>query len=329
MYASGLDVDPSGNVYIADTGNDQVAAYGPTGKQLWRVGVRGTKQLGRFNNPRDVAYLSGKLYVDDTGWNRVQVLDASNGAADLAVAGALRLDARNHRRRGWIGQSRDLCQRGHPEPGAGVHAGGWADPYVRYRPGSGPGQLNAPRDAATDSAGNVYVADYNNNRIAKFSPTGAPLKGWGTRGSANGQFIRPYGVAVDAANRVYVADSDNNRIQQFTATGGYLRTYGTAGTGSKQFFQLRRVAVGTGSSPWSTEQTCGATRSCASPRRACTRPHTAARPAPTAASTSRPAWPSTRRRSCPTASTSGCSGSPPPPAPGNFRSGTAAGARPT
>ena len=81
MYASGLDVDSSGNVYIADTGNDQVAAYSPTGKQLWRVGVRGTKQLGRFNNPRDVAYLNGKLYVDDTGWNRVQVLNASNGAA--------------------------------------------------------------------------------------------------------------------------------------------------------------------------------------------------------------------------------------------------------
>jgi DNA-binding beta-propeller fold protein YncE len=115
--------------------------------------------------------------------------------------------------------------------------------------GSGLGQLNAPRDAATDSAGNVYVADYNNNRIAKFSPTGAPLKGWGTRGSANGQFIRPYGVAVDAGNRVYVADSDNNRIQQFSATGGYLRTYGTRGTGPKQFFQLRRVAVGAGSSP--------------------------------------------------------------------------------
>ena len=42
------------------------------------------------NNPRDVAYLNGKLYVDDTGWNRVQVLNASNGAAHLAVAGATR-----------------------------------------------------------------------------------------------------------------------------------------------------------------------------------------------------------------------------------------------
>jgi tripartite motif-containing protein 71 len=249
MYASGLDVDSSGNVYIADTGNDQVAAYSPTGKQLWRVGVRGTKQLGRFNNPRDVAYLNGKLYVDDTGWNRVQVLNASNGAAisqwPVHFGSTLGITAGvdgsgNH----VIFVSEDIQNRVQEFTPAGALIRTFGTGL-----GSGLGQLNAPRDAATDSAGNVYVADYNNNRIAKFSPTGAPLKGWGTRGSANDQFIRPYGVAVDAANRVYVADSDNNRIQQFSATGGYLRTYGTPGTGARQFFQLRRVAVGTGSSP--------------------------------------------------------------------------------
>ena len=57
IYPSGLDVDPSGNVYIADTGNDQVAAYAPTGTQLWRVGTRGPKAPGVFQNPRDLAYL--------------------------------------------------------------------------------------------------------------------------------------------------------------------------------------------------------------------------------------------------------------------------------
>ena len=249
MYASGLDVDSSGNVYIADTGNDQVAAYSPTGKQLWRVGVRGTKQLGRFNNPRDVAYLNGKLYVDDTGWNRVQVLNASNGAAisqwPVHFGSTLGISAGvdgsgNH----VIFVSEDIQNRVQEFTPAGALIRTFGTGL-----GSGLGQLNAPRDAATDSAGNVYVADYNNNRIAKFSPTGAPLKGWGTRGTGNNQFIRPYGVAVDAANRVYVADSDNNRIQQFSATGGYLRTYGAPGTGPRQFFQLRRVAVGTGSSP--------------------------------------------------------------------------------
>src|SRR4029078_8158421 len=65
MYPSGLDVDASGNAYIADTGNDQVVAFGPSGSRLWRVGVRGTKAPGRFSNPRDIAYIAGQLYVAD------------------------------------------------------------------------------------------------------------------------------------------------------------------------------------------------------------------------------------------------------------------------
>ena len=110
--------------------------------------------------------------------------------------------------------------------------------------GNGNGQLNAPRDAATDSAGNIYVADYANDRMAKFSPTFQWIKNWGSKGSGNGQFGRPYGVAVDASNRVYVADSNNERIQEFDQNGGHIANFGRAGTG--QFSQLRRVAVGHG-----------------------------------------------------------------------------------
>src|SRR4051795_5857191 len=250
IYASGVDVDPSGNVYVADTGNDQIKKYNAAGKLLWNAGVRGKTVPGNFDNPRDVAYLKSKVYVADLGNKRVQVLDATTGAPGSvwpqSFASTIGISA-GHDAKGnpIILVTEDVLNqtRIYTPTGTFIRAIGTGTA------GSGPGQLNAPRDAATDSAGNVYVADYNNNRVAKFSPTGAPLKGWGTRGSANGQFIRPYGVAVDAANRVYVADSDNNRIQQFNATGGYLRTYGTAGTGIKQFFQLRRVAVGTGSSP--------------------------------------------------------------------------------
>jgi DNA-binding beta-propeller fold protein YncE len=100
-----------------------------------------------------------------------------------------------------------------------------------------------PRDAATDSAGNIYVADYANNRIAKFSPTGGWITSWGTSGGKPGQFRRPYGIAIDAANDVWVADNTNHRIQEFTSSGGFLETFGTAGTDAGQFFQLRRVAV--------------------------------------------------------------------------------------
>lgn len=249
MYPSGLDVDSNGNVYVADTGNDQVAAYNASGKQLWRVGVRGSKALGRFNNPRDIAYLAGKLYVADLGYNRVQVLNASTGQA---------ISAWPTRFTSVLGISAGVDGNGNPVI---LTSDDQQNKVSEYTPsgtlvraisppvGSGNGQLNAPRDADTDSSGNIYVADYNNDRIAKFGPTGTWIKNWGSHGSAHGQFLRPYGVAVDASNNIYVADSDNERIQKFSSQGGYLALYGSKGTGNGQFQQLRRVAVGPGASP--------------------------------------------------------------------------------
>src|SRR5262249_58066482 len=77
-YPGGVDVDPAGVLYIADTGNDRVQAYGPDGTLRWSQGVRSVqKALGNFDNPRDVAYLAGQIYVADLGYIHMQVLDAA------------------------------------------------------------------------------------------------------------------------------------------------------------------------------------------------------------------------------------------------------------
>jgi DNA-binding beta-propeller fold protein YncE len=243
-----VDVDPSGVLYVADTGNDRVEAYAPDGTLRWSQGVRSAqKALGNFDNPRDVAYLNGRLYVADLGNKRVQVLDAATGAPIEAWAVTL------------------------PSPigiTAGVDGSGNAvvlvaqdteDQIAEYTPdgalvrtigapggGSGDGQLAAPRDAATDAAGNIYVADYANDRVAKFTPGGAWITSWGSSGGLDGQFRRPYGVALDVQGRVYVADSTNHRVQIFDGNGTFLAKYGTAGTGPGQLSMLRRVAIAPG-----------------------------------------------------------------------------------
>src|SRR4051812_19780863 len=57
--------------------------------------------------------------------------------------------------------------------------------------GSVGGQFNSPYHVATDSSGNVYVADAGNNRIQKFDSSGNFLTAWGSSGSGDGQFNFP------------------------------------------------------------------------------------------------------------------------------------------
>ena len=80
--------------------------------------------------------------------------------------------------------------------------------------GTANGQFNFPLGVATDSSGNVYVADLDNNRIQKFDASGTFLTTWGSLGSGNGQFARATGVATDGSGNVYVADAEP-RIQKF------------------------------------------------------------------------------------------------------------------
>ena len=79
-----------------------------------------------------------------------------------------------------------------------------------------------PWGIAIDSHGDIYVADWRNDRIQKFSPDGRFLMKFGSPGSGDGQFDRPAGVAVDADGVIYVADWLNNRLQVFDQDGRFV-----------------------------------------------------------------------------------------------------------
>src|SRR2546422_530108 len=109
-------------------------------------------------------------------------------------------------------------------------------------PGSADGTGSAARfylpfGVATDSSGNVYVADSNNHTIRKITPAGvvttlAGLAGYS--GSADGtgsaaRFYNPYGVATDSSGNVYVADNNNHTIRKITPAGVVTTLAGLAG----------------------------------------------------------------------------------------------------
>ena len=97
-----------------------------------------------------------------------------------------------------------------------------------------PALFSSPSDVAIDGAGNLYVADYWNNRIQKISANGSvsTLAGTGNAGAINGlgklaSFNKPTGLAVDGAGNVYVADAGNNLIRKITPDGTVSTLAGT------------------------------------------------------------------------------------------------------
>jgi YYY domain-containing protein len=107
-----------------------------------------------------------------------------------------------------------------------------------------PGVFGQPRGVAVGTSGDVYLCDFESNRIQKLSPRLTPVVAWGTRGSGPGQFKDPCGVAVSSSGEVFVADTWNSRIQVFNEAGAFRREWGSG------FFGPRGVAVDAQGSVW-------------------------------------------------------------------------------
>ncbi len=97
--------------------------------------------------------------------------------------------------------------------------------------------LLTPRGLALDVEGNLWFADYDNERIRKISPEGiistqagdGYVAGFARDGPAKGtSLFRAYDVAVDSAGNVFIAES--NRIRQIVAATGMIRAFAGDGT---------------------------------------------------------------------------------------------------
>ena len=102
-------------------------------------------------------------------------------------------------------------------------------------------RLNGPSDVAIDALNNLYIADTNNYKVRKVTPSGVitTIAGTGAAGSAgdggpavNAQLGRLEGVARDAAGNIYIADTSNHRIRRID-NDGIITT--VAGTGTPGF----------------------------------------------------------------------------------------------
>jgi tripartite motif-containing protein 71 len=272
----GIAVDATG-VYVAETGNNRVQKLDSSGSPVASWGSAGGGD-GQFYQPWGVLATGGSVWVTDAYNHRLQKF--SQAGAHQATVGSLlgvgdyyfptdvtsaasgdvyvadqdeiqRLDGSGNSVSRWDWAARP---RGIVVTATGVNATGPGDHVSRYdsagslldqfgSTGSGLGDLWAPIGITADAAGNLYVAEANNNRVQKFSPAGTPLTSVGSKGSGDGQFYIPTDVALDSAGNVYVADSYNNRIEKFSPAGDFLAKWGTQGSGDGQFRWPNAVVV--------------------------------------------------------------------------------------
>jgi RHS repeat-associated protein len=230
----GLAFGSSGNMIIADTGNDRVlvvpAASGTyygvpmTVGDVYRIaGQSGTAGTGGdgaadtssyLDNPVGLAVASADLYIADAGNNRVQeIYEGGDEWAQTMTAGDIYTVAGSS-----SGTSGDTVST------AATSA-----------------LLNLPEGVTLDSGGNLYIADTGNNAVKEVakaagtqwgtismtahdlydvagSSSGASgTSGDGSKGPASLLYL-PITVAV-ASTGLYIADSANNRVQEVALTG--------------------------------------------------------------------------------------------------------------
>ena len=204
---NGIAVDGSGNLYVADTGNNTIRKITPGGAVTTLAGSAGSSgatngpgNLARFASPYGVMVdRSNTVYVADTFNNLIRVITPAGVVSTLAG-------------KAGVSGSQDKT--------------GTAATFSR------------PVSLAMDSSGNIYVADTANSLIRKIAPGAvvSTLAGSaGVVGSDNGtngtaRFNGPFAVTVDSADNIYVADTGNNTIRKITLSGVVTTPAGLAGS---------------------------------------------------------------------------------------------------
>jgi DNA-binding beta-propeller fold protein YncE len=117
--------------------------------------------------------------------------------------------------------------------------------------GTDKGQFDAPTGIAVDPNGNILVADTNNGRIQKFSPTGHFLGTLRIKGIGYGQLGAPNGIAVDRGGNIYVADASRHVVEKLAPDGTIIDEWKGPDAG---FYGPRRIAIGPDESVYVVDQ---------------------------------------------------------------------------
>lgn len=195
---SAVSLDGSGNIYIADTGNQRIRKVTVSTGIITTVAGNGSVGFGgdggqaaaaQVSSPKSIDVdASGNIYIADTGNNRVRKVTVSTGII-TTIAGN----------------------------GTAGFAGDGGSPTAA--------QLSGPEGVAISNSGEVFLSDTGNNRVRKIE--GSVIVTVGGNGQANytgdggaatnAALYYPVGLAFDVTGNLFVADAYNASIRRLKA----------------------------------------------------------------------------------------------------------------
>lgn len=203
-YPCAVDIDAAGNMYIAEQFGNKIrkvdtagiiTTFAGTGA-AGPTGDNGLATKAKLNQPNGVyADKAGNIYIADTGNNKIRKVDATTGIITTVV-------------------------------GAGVGFAGDGGQATLAK-------LSAPTGLVIDDAGNMFIADKNNNRIRKVDVSGiiSTVAGNGTAAyggdgapAIDAQLNKPNAVLLDAVGNLLVADAYNHRVRKIVFNPNALDT---------------------------------------------------------------------------------------------------------
>ncbi len=240
-WPNNIDLDNTGNLYVADTGNNRVLYYAANSTTATRVygqnssytsssvnntnGTANTLSTTSLNQPFGVTLdNSGNVYIADSGNNRILYYAGTSTTATAVYGQSL---------------------------------------YTTNATGISPTALNDPTSIDVDASGNLYAADFNNNRVLYYAVgSTTATRVYGQNGSftsnlsnnTNGTgsiisaagFNAPYGVTADNSGNIYVSDAYNNRVLLFQ-TSLSVTTQPPASPSSQATFSTAATLIDVGS----------------------------------------------------------------------------------
>jgi sugar lactone lactonase YvrE len=293
----GVAIGPSGVVYVADRTQNRVSKFDSSGVFLGWIGAIAMSPTGGATGCSGAAvgtatpgWCTGGTSTSGAGDGMFDYLQGiavdSSGNLYVADTNQARIDKFNSSGvfQGWIGNIAVSPTGGDPGcsgASVGTFTPGWCK-GGSAGVGTGDGMLNSPSDVKIDSSGYIYVTDFINARVLKYSSAGV-FQGWFGRvnttpaggatncnttasgnatpgwclggtsksGTGNGMLSHPAGIALDSSGNIYVLDGGNYRVAKYNSSGvfqGWIGRVLTTPTGGAA--NCNTTAVGSLTPGW-------------------------------------------------------------------------------